>query len=110
MFSSEGCESQRYLAFAISPEIADICSSSERSIHCAGSDRQVRAAVGMQELTIDPAAAFREQEGHQVRGVPLCAKPTKRGLASKIEELVFYVKKGIQLSRERGRYDVVVFY
>ncbi len=37
-------------------------------------------------------------------------RPIKGGIASKIEELVFYVKKGIQLSRERGRYDVVVCY
>ena len=37
-------------------------------------------------------------------------RPIEGGIASKLEELVFYVKKGIQLSRERGRYDVVVCY
>lgn len=37
-------------------------------------------------------------------------RPLNKGIRSKIEELVFYVRTGVQLSRSRGRYDVVVCY
>ncbi len=37
-------------------------------------------------------------------------RPTTRGLGAKLEELRFYVRKGLELSRARGRYDVIVCY
>ncbi len=37
-------------------------------------------------------------------------RPTSRNLRTKLEELVFYVRKGVELSRTKGRYDVVVCY
>jgi len=37
-------------------------------------------------------------------------RPQNKGLFSKVEELVFYVRKGVELARTHKKYDVVVTY